>query len=85
MQESERIFTELIKSIERRRSEMTRLIRAQEKAAVSRAEKVMEKLEQEIAELKTRDAELEELSHRDPIHFLQVTSQVDISFVFAIC
>ncbi|MCI4377045.1 hypothetical protein PGIGA_G00198960 [Pangasianodon gigas] len=75
VQESERIFTELIKSIEKRCSEVTELIRAQEKAAVSRAEEVMTQLEQEIAELKSRDAEMEELLHtEDPIHFLQVTS-----------
>ncbi|XP_053537631.1 tripartite motif-containing protein 16 [Ictalurus punctatus] len=71
VQESERIFTELIRSIERRRCEVTALIRAQEKAAVSRAEEVMKQLEQEIAEMKRRDSELEELSHTDPIHFLQ--------------
>ncbi|XP_053343276.1 tripartite motif-containing protein 16-like [Clarias gariepinus] len=71
VQESEIIFIDLIKTIERRRSEVTALIRAQEKAAVSRAEEVMKRLEKEIAELKKRNAELEELSHTDPIHFLQ--------------
>ncbi|XP_053537635.1 E3 ubiquitin/ISG15 ligase TRIM25 isoform X2 [Ictalurus punctatus] len=72
VQETERIFTELIKSIERRCSELTALIRAQEEAAVSRAEEVMKQLEQEIAELKRRDAEMEELSHtEDPVQFLQ--------------
>ncbi|MCI4377046.1 hypothetical protein PGIGA_G00198980, partial [Pangasianodon gigas] len=72
VQESERIFTELIRSIERRCSELTALIRAQEKAAVSRAEEVMKQMEQEIAELQRRDAEMEELSHtEDHIYFLQ--------------
>ncbi|XP_053089405.1 E3 ubiquitin/ISG15 ligase TRIM25 [Pangasianodon hypophthalmus] len=72
VQESERIFTELIKSIEIKRSEMTDLIRAQEEAAVSRAEEFMKQLEQEIADLQKRDVEMEELSHtEDPIHFLQ--------------
>ncbi|XP_053537611.1 E3 ubiquitin/ISG15 ligase TRIM25 [Ictalurus punctatus] len=72
VQETERIFTELIKFIERRCSELTALIRAQEEAAVSRAEEVMKQLEQEIAELKRRDAEMEELSHtEDPVRFLQ--------------
>ncbi|XP_053485759.1 E3 ubiquitin/ISG15 ligase TRIM25-like isoform X2 [Ictalurus furcatus] len=72
VQETERIFTELIKSIERRCSELTALIRAQEEAAVGRAEEVMKQLEQEIAELKRRDAEMEELSHtEDPVQFLQ--------------
>ncbi|XP_062311453.1 tripartite motif-containing protein 16-like isoform X2 [Osmerus eperlanus] len=70
--DSERIFTELIRSIERRCSGMKQLIRDQEKAAVSRAERLLERLEQEIAELKRRDAELEQLSHtEDHIHFLQ--------------
>ncbi|XP_053537614.1 E3 ubiquitin/ISG15 ligase TRIM25 [Ictalurus punctatus] len=69
---TEKLFTALIKSIERRCSELTALIRAPEKAAVSRAEEVMKQLEQEIAELKRRDSEMEELSHtEDPIHFLQ--------------
>ncbi|KAJ8377030.1 hypothetical protein SKAU_G00076100, partial [Synaphobranchus kaupii] len=72
VQDSERIFTELIHSIERRRSEVKELIRDQEKAEVSRAEGLLERLEQEIAELRRRDAELEQLSHtEDHIHFLQ--------------
>ncbi|KAG9332003.1 hypothetical protein JZ751_016279 [Albula glossodonta] len=72
VEDSERIFTELIRSIERRRSEVKELIRDQEKAAVSRAEGLLERLEQEIAELRRRDAELEQLSHtEDHIHFLQ--------------
>ncbi|KAG7455110.1 hypothetical protein MATL_G00252890 [Megalops atlanticus] len=72
VEDSERIFTELICSIERRVSEVKELIRDQEKAAVSQAEGVMERLEQEIAELRRRDTELEQLSHTDDhIHFLQ--------------
>ncbi|XP_035271031.1 E3 ubiquitin-protein ligase TRIM16-like isoform X2 [Anguilla anguilla] len=72
VEDSERIFTELIRSIERRRSEVKEMIRDQEKAEVSRAERHQERLEQEIAELKRRDAELEQLSHtEDHIHFLQ--------------
>ncbi|XP_077072799.1 tripartite motif-containing protein 16 isoform X2 [Siphateles boraxobius] len=70
--ESERIFTELIRSIERSRSEVTRLIRVQEKAAVSRAEGILQQIEQEIDDLKRRDAELEQLSHTDDhVYFLQ--------------
>ncbi|KAM6963133.1 uncharacterized protein FYW47_008772 [Aplochiton taeniatus] len=72
VEDSERIFTELIQSIERRSSEVKELIRAQQRAAVSRAEGLLERLEQEIAELRRRDAELEQLSHtEDHIHFLQ--------------
>ncbi|XP_046907274.1 E3 ubiquitin/ISG15 ligase TRIM25-like isoform X2 [Hypomesus transpacificus] len=70
--DSERIFTELILSIERRRSEVKELIRAQQRAAVSQAEGLVERLEQEIAQLKKRYAELEQLSHtEDHINFLQ--------------
>ncbi|KAL0165907.1 hypothetical protein M9458_037751, partial [Cirrhinus mrigala] len=70
----ERIFTELIRSIERSRSEVTQRIRDQEKAAVSRAEEQMEQLEQEIDDLTRRNAELDQLSHTDDhILFLQVT------------
>ncbi|XP_062398394.1 tripartite motif-containing protein 16-like [Sardina pilchardus] len=77
VEDSERIFTEMIRSIERRRSEVTELIRGQEKAEVSQAEEHLEQLEQEIAELKRRDAELEQLSHtEDHIHFLKTFQSV---------
>ncbi|ROK41058.1 Tripartite motif-containing protein 16 [Anabarilius grahami] len=72
VEDSERIFTELIRSIQRSRSEATQRIRDQEKTAVSRAEGRLERLEQEINDLRRRDAELEQLSHtQDHIHFLQ--------------
>ncbi|XP_051747708.1 tripartite motif-containing protein 16-like [Ctenopharyngodon idella] len=72
VEDSERIFTELIRFIERSRSEATQRIRDQEKTAVSRAEGRLERLEQEINDLRRRDAELEQLSHtQDHIHFLQ--------------
>ncbi|XP_073720418.1 E3 ubiquitin-protein ligase TRIM16 isoform X1 [Misgurnus anguillicaudatus] len=72
VEDSERIFTQLIRSIERRRSEVTQLIRDQEKTAVSRAEGVMKRLEEEIDDLRRRDAELKQFSHTDNhIHFLQ--------------
>ncbi|KAJ8358316.1 hypothetical protein AAFF_G00014680, partial [Aldrovandia affinis] len=59
------------------RSEVKELIRDQEKAEVSRAEKLLERLEQEIAELRRRDAELEQLPHtEDDIHFLQSCQSV---------
>ncbi|XP_041948052.1 tripartite motif-containing protein 16-like isoform X3 [Alosa sapidissima] len=72
VEDSERIFTEMIRSIERMRSEVKELIRVQEKAEVSRAEGLLKRMEQEIAELKRRDAELEQLSHtKDHIQFLK--------------
>ncbi|XP_029607926.1 tripartite motif-containing protein 16-like [Salmo trutta] len=72
VEDSDQIFTELIRSIERRSSEVKELIRAQEKAQVSQAEGLLEKLKLEIAELRKRSTELEQLSHtEDHIHFLQ--------------
>ncbi|KAF4086449.1 hypothetical protein AMELA_G00106600 [Ameiurus melas] len=70
--ESEKIFTEMISSMEKKRSEVKELIRAQEKAELSRAERLLKQLEQEIDDLKRRLTELEQLSHtHDHIHFLQ--------------
>ncbi|XP_073678608.1 E3 ubiquitin/ISG15 ligase TRIM25-like [Garra rufa] len=94
VEDSERIFTELIRSIERSRSEVTQRIRDQEKAAVSRAEGQIKHLEQEIDDLKRRNAELEQLSHTDDdIYFLQslqslstppeTTDNITASFLFS--
>ncbi|XP_056605043.1 tripartite motif-containing protein 16-like [Triplophysa dalaica] len=70
--DSERVFTELISYIERGRSEVTQLIRDQEKDAVNQAGRVLERLEKKIDDLKRRDAELEQLSCIDDhIRFLR--------------
>ncbi|XP_036416307.1 tripartite motif-containing protein 16-like protein [Colossoma macropomum] len=80
VEDSERIFTELIRSIEKKRSEVTELIRAQEEAELSGAEELLEQLEQEIADLKRRHTELEQVSHtEDHIHFLQSFQSLCVS------
>ncbi|XDV17407.1 hypothetical protein PO909_023267 [Leuciscus waleckii] len=71
VEESERIFTELIRSIERSRSEVTRLIKDQEKAAVSRAEEFLKQVEKEIADLRRSEAVLQDISHVEDIQFIQ--------------
>ncbi|XP_014025642.2 tripartite motif-containing protein 16 [Salmo salar] len=69
---SDQIFAEMSSSIERRSSEVKQLIRAQVKAQVNQAEGLLEQLKQEVAELRKRSTELEQLSHtEDHIHFLQ--------------
>ncbi|KAG7321574.1 hypothetical protein KOW79_014432 [Hemibagrus wyckioides] len=78
--DSERIFNELIISMEKKRSELTELIRVQEKADLSRAERLMNRLEQENADLERRITELEELKHtHDHIHFLQSFQSLCVS------
>eukprot|EP00063_Salmo_salar_P050810 XP_014025645.1 PREDICTED: E3 ubiquitin/ISG15 ligase TRIM25-like isoform X3 [Salmo salar] len=70
---SDKIFAEMSSFIERRSSEVKQLIRAQVKAQVNQAEGLLEQLKQEVAELRKRSTELEQLSHtEDHIHFLQV-------------
>ncbi|XP_067384966.1 tripartite motif-containing protein 16-like [Channa argus] len=64
-EDSEKIFTELIRLIEKRRSEVKQQIRSQQESEVSRVKELQEKLEQEITELKRKDAELEQLSHTE--------------------
>ncbi|KAL7872503.1 hypothetical protein SRHO_G00074860 [Serrasalmus rhombeus] len=80
VEDSERIFTELIRSIEKKRSEVTELIRAREEAELSGAEELLEQLEQEIADLKRRDTQLEQLSHtEDHVQFLQSFQSLCVS------
>ncbi|XP_056089167.1 E3 ubiquitin/ISG15 ligase TRIM25-like [Rhinichthys klamathensis goyatoka] len=71
VKESERIFTELIRSIERSRSEVTQLIEDQKKAAVSQTKEFLKQLQQKIDDLRGTEAELEQLSLSEDIQFLQ--------------
>ncbi|XP_071397541.1 tripartite motif-containing protein 16-like protein [Centroberyx affinis] len=61
----------LVRFIEKRSSDVKERIRSRQKEEASRAEELQEKLKREIAELRRKDAELEQLSHtEDHIHFL---------------
>ncbi|CAL8237867.1 unnamed protein product [Lota lota] len=69
---SDKVFTELIRSIELKRFEVRELISVQERTAVRQAEELLEKLEKETKELKRREAELDKLSHiEDHVQFLR--------------
>ncbi|XP_071348718.1 tripartite motif-containing protein 16-like [Trachinotus anak] len=65
VEHSEKIFTELIHLMEKRGSDVKQQIRSQQKTEVSQVKELQEKLEQEITELKRRDAELKQLSHTE--------------------
>ncbi|XP_015233825.1 PREDICTED: tripartite motif-containing protein 16-like [Cyprinodon variegatus] len=61
VEDSEKIFTELIRLIQKRSSDVKQQIRSQQKTEVSRVKELQEKLEQEITELKKKEAELKQL------------------------
>ncbi|KAM4731804.1 tripartite motif-containing protein 16-like [Anableps anableps] len=62
VEHSEKIFTEMIRLLQKRSSEVKQQIRSQQETEASRVKELQEKLEQEITELKRKDAELEQLS-----------------------
>ncbi|KAM4551215.1 tripartite motif-containing protein 16-like [Odontesthes bonariensis] len=64
-EDSEKIFTELIRLLQKRSSDVKQQIRSQQEAEGSRVKELQEKLEQEITELKRKDAELKQLSHTE--------------------
>ncbi|XP_041805018.1 tripartite motif-containing protein 16-like [Chelmon rostratus] len=65
VEDSQKIFTELIRLMEERRSDVERQLRSQQETEVRRVKELEEKLEQEITELKRKDAELKQLSHTE--------------------
>ncbi|NP_001333093.1 finTRIM family, member 81 isoform X1 [Danio rerio] len=68
----EQVFAALISSLEKKRAEITKMIRAQEKAEVSEVEVHVKTLEQEISYLKKRHEDLEKLSKvDDDIHVIK--------------
>ncbi|XP_059183516.1 tripartite motif-containing protein 16-like [Centropristis striata] len=71
VEDSEKMFTELIRLMEIRSCDVKQQVRSQQETEVSGVKEVEEKLQQEIIELKRKDAELEKLSHtEDHIQFL---------------
>ncbi|KAI5606811.1 tripartite motif-containing protein 16 isoform X2, partial [Silurus asotus] len=72
LEENERIFTELMQALERRYTDVKEMIRAQETALMTQAERHLSRIEEEITLLKMKHNDLERLSHsEDHIHFLQ--------------
>lgn len=73
MEVCDKVFVELISSMQRRQREVTRLIRDQEKTAAAQAEEQQLRLLEEITKLRRRSTGLEQLSHADDrIHLIQV-------------
>ncbi|XP_041642907.1 tripartite motif-containing protein 16-like [Cheilinus undulatus] len=62
VEDSQKIFTQLIRLIEKQCSDVTKQVRSQQESKVSQVKELEEKLRQEIAELKRKDGELQMLS-----------------------
>ncbi|XP_034034891.1 finTRIM family, member 83 [Thalassophryne amazonica] len=72
LQDCEKMFGDMLRSIERMQQEMAKLISSNKRAALNNAEGHMERLNHEIADLKRRDTEITQLSRtEDHIHFIQ--------------
>ncbi|XP_053185465.1 tripartite motif-containing protein 16-like [Scomber japonicus] len=65
VEDSEKIFTQLIRLLQKRSSDVKQQIRSQQETEASRVKELQEKLQQEITELKRKDAELKQLSHTE--------------------
>ncbi|KAL1253680.1 hypothetical protein QQF64_015909 [Cirrhinus molitorella] len=77
---SKKVFSELVKLIEKKTIEVIEEIKAQEKADLDQGTKLQKKLEEEIAKLKKRDEVLEDLIQTDDnIQFLQNYESVSSS------
>ncbi|XP_038164155.1 tripartite motif-containing protein 16-like protein [Cyprinodon tularosa] len=72
VKDSEKIFTDLIRLIQKRSSDVKQQIRSQQETDVREVKELQKKLEQEITELKRKEAELHELQNTEDLtQFLQ--------------
>ncbi|KAM6909213.1 tripartite motif-containing protein 16-like [Xenentodon cancila] len=65
VKDSEKIFSEMIRLLQKRSSDVEQQVRSQQETEVSRVKDIQEELEQEIIDLKKKDAELEKLSETE--------------------
>uniref|UniRef100_A0A3Q2E3U1 Tripartite motif-containing protein 16-like n=1 Tax=Cyprinodon variegatus TaxID=28743 RepID=A0A3Q2E3U1_CYPVA len=65
VEESKKIFNQLIHFIQKRSSDVKQQIRSQQEAVVSPLKELQEKLQQEITELKRKDVVLEQLTNTE--------------------
>lgn len=73
VEQNEKAYAEAVRVADERRCAVNELIRVQEKAVMSRAGALVERLAEEISELRKGENKLKQLSlTEDHIHFLQV-------------
>ncbi|XP_071315163.1 E3 ubiquitin-protein ligase TRIM39 [Trachinotus anak] len=71
VEESMRVFSELVRSIQRTQAELVLAIEEKQRQMERWAEGLVTELEQEISELKRRNTDLENVARTDHIHFLK--------------
>ncbi|XP_023138264.3 E3 ubiquitin-protein ligase TRIM39-like isoform X1 [Amphiprion ocellaris] len=71
VEESMQVFSELVRSIQRTQAELVLVIEEKQRQTERWAEGLIAELEQEIAELKRRNTDLENVARTDHIHFLK--------------
>ncbi|KAM9335531.1 uncharacterized protein ABDE67_020520 [Symphorus nematophorus] len=71
IEESMQVFSELVRSIQRTQAELVLSIEEKQRQTERWAEGFITELEQEIAELKRRNTDLENVARTDHIHFLK--------------
>uniref|UniRef100_A0A3Q3ARV6 Si:dkey-46i9.6 n=1 Tax=Kryptolebias marmoratus TaxID=37003 RepID=A0A3Q3ARV6_KRYMA len=71
IEESMRVFSELVRSIQRTQAELVLVIEEKQRQTERWAEGLITELEQEISELKRRHSDLENMARTDHIHFLK--------------
>ncbi|KAM3613872.1 uncharacterized protein V6R79_006318 [Siganus canaliculatus] len=62
VEDGKKIFSEMMRLLEKRSSDLERQVRSQQEAEVARVQEHQEKLEQEIQQLRSKDAELQKIS-----------------------
>ncbi|KAM6909215.1 tripartite motif-containing protein 16-like [Xenentodon cancila] len=65
VEDSQKIFTEMIRLLQKRSSDVEQQVRSQQETEVSRVKDFQEELEQEITDLKRKNAEMEKLSETE--------------------
>lgn len=78
VEESERLFSRLLRSLEKQSSELKETLRAQERAALAQAEEQLERVQRELLALRRNCSELERLSQtEDHVLFIQKCKSLD--------
>ncbi|XP_030018105.1 E3 ubiquitin-protein ligase TRIM39 isoform X2 [Sphaeramia orbicularis] len=71
IEESMQVFSELVRSIQRTQAQLVLAVEEKQRQTETRADGLIAELEQEIAELKKRNTDLENVARADHIHFLK--------------